>query len=175
MQTKIKKIWNAATTVLVSLMVILSALLWGYRLLGLQAFVVQSGSMEPACPVGSLVYVGPAEAAELRVGDIITFDLGSGIRGTHRIVEIGEHEGTPAFVTKGDANEHIDAGLVLPESIIGRVVFTVPYLGFAAAFLQQPSALYVKVAAVAGVMLLLVLPDILFAEKKKKPKQEDKS
>ena len=169
----IRSVWSTVTTLLLLVLAATAALLYGYRLLGMQAFVVPSGSMEPACPVGSLVYVRPVEATELQAGDIITFDLGDGVRGTHRIIEVATHEGAPAFVTKGDANEEADNGFVLPAAIVGRVELTVPHMGFVAAFLQQPSGVYVKYAVVAGALLLIVLPDVLFPEKKKPKQQEE--
>lgn len=172
MAKMIRSVWNAVTLILTVAVLLLAALLWGYRLLGLQAFAVQSGSMEPACPVGSLVYVRSVEVAELKTGDIITFKLSDGVRCTHRIIEVTTHEGSPAFVTKGDANEEADGGFVLSTSVIGRVEFIAPYMGFVAAFLQQPSGAYIKYAVVAGVLLLIILPDVFFPEKKKPEQQE---
>ena len=43
------------------------------RLMGYQAYNIISGSMEPEIPVGSLVYVEPAQPAEVREGEIIVF------------------------------------------------------------------------------------------------------
>ena len=48
-------------------------LLAGARLVGLRTFAVLSGSMEPAYPVGSLIYVRSAEPSALECGDVITF------------------------------------------------------------------------------------------------------
>ncbi len=171
MQRTIKRVWNAITTVLVSLIVILAVLLWGFKLLGMEVLVVQSGSMEPAYHVGSLVYVKNVDASELEVGDVITFDLGGGVRGTHRIIEVVEENDALAFRTKGDANEAADNNLVLPEDIIGKVKFTIPYLGFVITYIQQPPGTYVMVCVVAFILLLTILPDIIFSEKKK---QEDR-
>ena len=121
MQSKIKIIWNAATTVLVSLLVLLAALLWGFRLLGYEILVVQSGSMEPSYHVGSLVYVKPVDASKLEAGDVITFELGGGVRGTHRIIEVLDDNGSLSFRTKGDANNDVDQSLVAERNIIGKV------------------------------------------------------
>lgn len=173
MAKTIKRIWNGVTTILVGAAMLLAALLWGYRLLGMEAFVVQSGSMEPEYHVGSLVYVKSIDPAELRTGDVITFELGGGVRGTHRIIEVVDEQGSLAFRTKGDANEVEDNGLVAPEDIIGKVRFTVPYLGFLVSYIQQPRGMYVSIVAVAALLLLIVLPDVLFPEKKKPEKQED--
>lgn len=173
MRNKIKRVWNTITTILVSLMVLLAALLWGFKLLGMDVFVVQSGSMEPAYHVGSLVYVKPVDAAQLEAGDVITFDLGGGVRGTHRIVEVLDEDGTLAFRTKGDNNDHADYNPVLPEDIIGQVKFTIPYLGFLITYIQQPPGTYITISVVAVILLLTILPDILFHEEKKSKKQEE--
>lgn len=65
----IKKVWNAVTTVLVILLVILAVLLAGARLVGFTPLAVQSGSMEPAYHVGSLIYVKSVDYRELKAGD----------------------------------------------------------------------------------------------------------
>lgn len=173
MKKTIKRIWNSVTTVLVALVVLLAVLIWGFRLFDMEAFVVQSGSMEPAYHVGSLVYVKEVDASELEVGDVITFNLGGNVRGTHRIIEVVEENGALAFRTKGDANETADNGLVSPADIIGEVKFTIPYLGFLITYIQSPPGMYVAVTVVAVILLLIILPDILFGEKKKEKKRED--
>lgn len=167
MQKTIKQVWNTITTILVSLMVLLAALLWGFKLLGMDVFVVQSGSMEPAYHVGSLVYVKPVDAAQLETGDVITFELGGGVRGTHRIIEVLDENGTLAFRTKGDNNDNADYNPVLPEDIVGKVKFTIPYLGFLVTYIQQPPGTYVTISVVAVLLLLTILPDIIFPEKKR--------
>lgn len=153
---------------LVAVMLLLAALLWGVRLLGMDVFVVQSGSMEPAYHVGSVVYVKPVDADELEAGDVITFQITGTVRGTHRIVEVVEDGGSRAFRTKGDANEEADLGLVKPSAIVGKVVFSIPLLGYFAAYIQQPPGSYVLISAGALILLLILLPDLLFPEKKSK-------
>lgn len=174
MQNKVKQIWNTAGTVLVSLMVILAVLLWGCRLLGMKAFVVQSGSMEPAYHVGSLVYVRPVDASKLQVGDVITFELGGGLLGTHRIVKIQNVEHNLSFITKGDANNDTDSVPVQPENIVGRVNFTIPYLGYLAAYIQQPPGVYVMISVVSTILLLTIIPDMIFPEEQSKKKKKRK-
>lgn len=174
MKTAIKKVWNAVTTLLVAALVILALFLWGYRLCGMEAFVVQSGSMEPAYPVGGMVYVKPVDAEALQVGDVITFRLTGDTRGTHRIVEILEEKGQLAFRTKGDANETADTAPVTPDRILGRVCFGVPYLGFLISYIQQPPGMYTAICAVAVLLILVILPDILFDEKKMKQQEGTK-
>lgn len=173
MQNMIKTIWNTITTILVTLMVILSALLWGFRLFGFEVLVVQSGSMEPNYHVGSLVYVKPVDAAELKVGDVITFELGGGVRGTHRIIEVLDDNGSRSFRTKGDNNDHADANPIRPQAIVGEVQFTIPYLGFLITFVQQPPGTYLAISIAAALLLLIVLPDIIFSKEQDEKQPEE--
>ena len=102
----IKGIWNAITTVLVALVVILAIALVGVRLVGFQVFTVLSGSMEPTYHVGSLIYVKEIDTDDLRAGDPITYLIDEDTVVTHRIVEVVPDEEEPEtirFRTKGDA------------------------------------------------------------------------
>lgn len=170
---KIKKIWNVMTTVLVGAVVVLAVLLWGAKLIGLDVLVVQSGSMEPAYPVGSLVYVQKVDPAELTVGDVITFELGGGVRGTHRIMEIVQDGDELAFVTKGDANEEADISPVRIQNLVGQVKFTIPMLGFLVAYIQHPPGIYMAGSTAAVLLLLTILPDLIFPEKEADKKEEE--
>lgn len=84
----IKKVWNAITTVLVILIVILAVLLVGVRLAGFRVFTVLSGSMEPTYHVGSLIYVKDVDYRQLEAGDVITFMLDENTVATHRIIQV---------------------------------------------------------------------------------------
>ena len=51
---------------------------------------------------------------------------------THRVVEILRNDdGTPAFRTRGDANEEVDRHVVPLWAVKGKVVFSLPYVGYA--------------------------------------------
>ena len=69
----------------------------------------------------------------LKIGDIITFysdviDTG-GYTVTHRIHDIYEKDGVRYYVTKGDNNSDVDAGLITKKNIVGRVKFIIPKIG----------------------------------------------
>ena len=64
----LRKIWNAVSTALVVLVVILALLLVGARLVGLQVFTVLSGSMEPTYHTGSLIYVKKVDPLTVQAG-----------------------------------------------------------------------------------------------------------
>ena len=171
MGSKAKKIWNAFTTVLVALVVVLAILLAGVRLFGLQVYTVLSGSMEPTYPVGSLIYVKKVDPASIEVGDAITFALSATTTATHRVIAITADEADPSalrFQTKGDANDAPDAGLVHEQNVLGKPVFSIPLLGYAAAYIQSPPGSYVAIAVGVILLLLVFLPDVLSRGSKSK-------
>ncbi len=97
---------------------------------GIQLFEVLSGSMEPTYPVGSVVYVKTATTEDVRVGDAITYTMGTDAEYvmTHRVTQILKDP--EAFVTKGDANEAEDPDIVYGSRLIGKPCFCIPYLGY---------------------------------------------
>lgn len=169
MKQALKRVWNAVTTIVTVLIVILAILLVGVRLAGFQVFTVLSGSMEPAYKTGSLIYVKAVDPYTLTNGDVITFMLDEDTVATHRIVDVVPDEADPntiRFRTKGDANDFEDGQLVHNKNVIGTPVFTIPGLGYVANYIQHPPGLYVSIAAAAVILLLAFLPD-LFDEKDK--------
>ena len=171
-----KKIWKCITSVLVALIVIVALMLVGARLIGLQVFTVLSGSMEPTYHVGSLIYVKDVGPFELESGDVITFMLDENTVATHRIVEVvpdEEDDSVVRFRTKGDANENVDGSLVHYKNVIGSPVFTIPYLGYAVSYIQNPPGTYVAISAGAILLLLVFLPDLFGDDKKKKKDADD--
>ena len=171
MNKSIKKIWNGFTTVLVALVFIIAVLLVGVRLVGFQVYTVLSGSMEPTYHTGSLIYVKEVDPYELEAGDVITFMLDEDTLATHRIVEVvpdGEDAAVIRFRTKGDANDAEDGSLVHYKNVVGTPVFSIPYLGYAANYIQHPPGTYVAIAAGAILLMLVFIPDLFDEDEKKK-------
>ena len=166
---KVKKVWDVATTVLITLVVLLAVILVGARLFGLQVYSVMSGSMVPKVPVGSLIYVQEVDYTTLRPREIITFRLNDKTICTHRIVRVNQEDGY-SFSTKGDANDDEDGEPVPAEAVIGKVVAILPLVGYVAFFIQHPQGRYIAIAVGAILLLLVFLPE-LFGEEKK-PSEE---
>ncbi len=99
-----------------------ATMLFGYGFMA-----VQTPSMTPEYPVGSVVIIKKADPAELNSDDVITFyssnpSLNSMVV-THRIVEVAnDGDGTYSYITKGDANEIKDEYPAESERLIGKVV-----------------------------------------------------
>ena len=177
MSKSFKKIWNVVSGILVALVVLLALLLVGARIVGLQVFTVLSGSMEPTYHTGSLIYVKKVDPYTIREGQPITFMLDENTVATHRVVGIVSDEADASvirFRTKGDANEAEDGSLVHYKNVIGTPVFTIPYLGYVADYIQHPPGMYVAISCGAVLLLLVFLPDLFASDKdaKKKGKRE---
>ena len=180
MNKSLKKIWNVISSILVALVVILALLLVGARVIGLQVFTVLSGSMEPTYHTGSLIYVKKVDPYTIEEGQPITFMLDEDTIATHRVVGIVPDEEDPTvirFRTKGDANDAEDGSLVHYKNVIGMPIFSIPYLGYVADYIQHPPGMYIAISAGAVLLLLVFLPDIFADDGKdeKKPRREKKT
>lgn len=97
------------------------------RIMGLQPYAIISGSMEPAYPTGSLVYAQPVSGEDLQPGEVAAFWRDGDVI-VHRVDSIDATE--KEFVAKGDANDDVDLRPVPFHEVLGRVVFSVPYVGY---------------------------------------------
>ena len=173
MNKSLKKIWNVISSILVAVVVILALLLVGARVMGLQVFTVLSGSMEPTYHTGSLIYVKKTDPYTIKEGQPITFMLDENTIATHRVVGIVPDEEDPTvirFRTKGDANDTEDGGLVHYKNVVGTPIFSIPYLGYVADYIQHPPGIYIALLAGAVLLLLVFIPDI-FADSNDKGKK----
>ena len=132
-----------------------------------KVFIVSSGSMEPVLKTGSVVVTIPQ--SEYKIADIVTFTAGPDKKATttHRIVGIGG--GT--IRTAGDANNQPDTALVNTGKIVGRVVLSVPYLGFLAGFAQTPRGFILLVIVPATIIVYEELKSLILEIKKIKIKK----
>lgn len=174
MPQSVKRVWNIVTTVFVILIVVMAILLVGVRLVGIKPYTVLSGSMEPKYPVGSMIYVKEVDPLTLRTGDPVTFMLNETTVATHRIIEVIPDENDPTVVrfrTQGDNNDIPDGDTVHSANVIGKPIFSIPYLGYLANYVQNPPGRYVALGVCFLLLLAVILPGS--GEKKKKDAQED--
>ncbi|OGM38597.1 signal peptidase I, partial [Candidatus Woesebacteria bacterium RIFCSPHIGHO2_12_FULL_40_20] len=116
-----------------------------------RAYIVQSGSMEPAIKTGSIVISSPAPIYS--PGEVVTYRQTPGSKTliTHRIEARFFPEGLdkdPVYLTSGDANEDFDTNKVTQDQVVGKVVVILPYFGYLANFAKQPF----------GFILLVIVP-----------------
>ncbi|HDQ88596.1 MAG TPA: signal peptidase I [candidate division WWE3 bacterium] len=98
--------------------------------------LVTSGSMEPRIPKGSLILIEKTTSA--KKGEVITFRVDSGSLITHRVIEIEKLGWDKLYYTKGDANDSPDGIALSSTDIVGKVVFTLPYIGYVLKFAVSP-------------------------------------
>lgn len=73
------------------------------KMLGYQIYNIETGSMAPAIPIGSIVVIDPIEPSQVVENDVIAFQRqGSDTPIVHRAISNHVVEGE--FVTMGDAN-----------------------------------------------------------------------
>ena len=134
------------------------------RLAGIKTFVVISGSMEPAIPVGSMVYSKAVDPKTLETGDVIVFYSSNAPQGggtgevipvTHRVVLNDTTNGE--ITTKGDANEKNDISKVTYLNVEGKVIFHIPQLGYVAA---PMSSLMGKIALALIILAGYILTEV---------------
>ncbi len=127
------------------------------KFFGYDSFVIYSGSMEPTVKVGSLLVAKPVAAENLQVGDVIVFrhPESPNTTITHRIVGIREENGERIFTTKGDASSNPDPREVRLRGRVGKMAYTIPYLGYLVDFIRtKEGALIFLVAPALGLGLM---------------------
>lgn len=139
---KIIKIYNIAVVAITICALLFVGVFTVPRLFGIRPFVVQSGSMEPAIPTGSVVFVNEHED-DIKVGDVVTFGLSTGkghakkeegVYVTHRVNKMFKEENL--IQTKGDANGTPD-GYLSMDAVIGKAFLRMPKVGFLLNHLQE--------------------------------------
>ena len=166
----VKKICSILSTLMLIALLLIAAALIVPKFLGYDQYAVLSGSMEPNIHVGAIVYDKEPKPEELKVEDVITYQLTNGTIVTHRIVAIDEANGL--ITTKGDANETEDSSPVPFENVIGKFEFSIPLLGYLSIYGKTP----LGITAICGVLVVMILlnflPDALSNDGKKEVKQE---
>jgi len=163
------KILNGIGIAIMVVVVVMMFPLTVPKVFGLKLYNVMSGSMEPLYKEGGVVYVKPASASEVELGDIVSYITSSGtnIVTTHRVVDITDDG---KFITKGDANNVEDAEPVIASRIVGKAVFYLPILGAVSNFIFSIKGACVCIM-VFGVALLLWIYAGILEPSEKKPKE----
>jgi len=121
-------------------------------------YVVASGSMIPELEIYDVLIVQGHEPFEdLEIGDIIVFNRPSDHNRVivHRVVSIIDDD-PKTLRTQGDANPASIPGTDFPiteEEYIGKVVYTLPQVGYITQLLKPPIN-YVIIVVVIGIMVV---------------------
>lgn len=146
------------------------------RIAGFSSFMISSGSMRGDVDEWSKQYdnhINPGDIVvtrqtnNLNVGDVVTFFVSETEIVTHRIVAISPDG---YLTTRGDANNVVDKSFVNKVNVIGKVVVTIPKLGYVSMYLKNFVMLLKTnilldiglVTMISGITLL-----VIFARKEK--------
>ncbi|HYR61810.1 MAG TPA: signal peptidase I [Actinomycetota bacterium] len=145
------------TVAVVASFAILLALGLGPRTGWYRTLTVLSGSMTPRIPVGSVVIVTPEAPSEVRVGQVITYQIPVLDHHvvSHRVVKVISGGGHPVLQTKGDANAAPDPWIFqVTDTRIWHVQGVVPGLGWMIIAVHQP---WLHTASLYGIPALIAI------------------
>jgi len=133
-----------------------------------KVMTVISGSMAPAIKMGSVVIVKPV--SDYKIGEVITFGPYSRTKAptTHRIYDIKVTGGEPIYITKGDVNNAPDTREITKKDVLGKVLFSVPYVGYAVDFAKKPVGFALIIIVPAAIIIGDEIKKIINEIKKKK-------
>jgi signal peptidase len=146
---------SLGAAVLILLLAIAVAVIALPALVGGSAMTVLTQSMEPHLPPGTLIVVRPTPVDQIRVGDVMTYQIESGSPAvvSHRVISKTYVNGEPAFTTKGDNNDAADPNPVRPVQIRGTLWYSVPLLGWVNNVLNGANRTIVVGIAAGGLFL----------------------
>jgi len=129
--------------------------------LNFRLLTVQSGSMEPTLKLGSVILVLPKGnqiispvgfLPKFQKGEIISYLAGKETI-THRIVSLEKINGKIFYQTKGDANQGADVEKIPEEKVLGKVVFSLPYLGYFVSFAKTQTG-YISLIIIPATIII---------------------
>jgi signal peptidase len=146
---------SLSASVLVLLLGVAVAVIGLPTLVGGSAMTVLTQSMEPGLPPGTLVVIRPTPVDEIKIGDVITYQIRSGESAvvSHRVTSKTYTDGEATFMTKGDNNDAVDPDPVRAVQIRGTLWYSLPLLGWANNLLTGANRTIV-LAVVAGGLFL---------------------
>lgn len=114
------------------------------------SFIVTSGSMEPEIQTGSLLFTVRTSPEKISVGDTITFQE-DGAYTTHKVIDKNSSSTGSTFRTQGIANSSPDPGKLTEDQIVGKKLFSLPFLGY----------FIVWTGTTTGLILLVLIPGVV--------------
>ena len=126
---------------------------------------IQSQTMNPTIRQGDLAILRNIDTRLLKPGDIIGIKLtgqeqskyqlpGEIIR---RIVKITRSNNTELFITKGDGNPANDPFSVNPSAVSGKVIGSIPFLGFPILFFSSQQGIIFLIASAIILLIYYIL------------------
>jgi len=121
---------------------------------GSTPLTVLTQSMDPTLPPGTLLVVRPTPVEDIRIGDVVTYQITSGQPAviSHRVVSVASSsDGSRTFTLKGDNNALADPAPVTAAQVRGVVWYSLPDIGLVNQLVNGSRSWLIP--AIAGVLL----------------------
>ncbi len=164
---KVLKFVKVLTNTLTTIIIIVGLVFLLLYAIGIEPYVVQSGSMEDEIKTGSLSFINKrVKYEDVKEGDIIGYTSTTDKKVLHRIIKV-ESDG---IRTKGDANEDMDGNIITEQNYIGKAIFWVPEVGYAVNAMQTGRGRVILTTVIVAMLVSAILIEDPSKEKKKKNK-----
>jgi signal peptidase len=147
------------------------------KIAGATPLTVLTASMVPRYPPGTLIFVLPVKTDDIRIGDVVTYQIQSGNPAviSHRVIAINNQaNGKRTFILRGDNNSSPDPAAVIPAQVRGRLWYSVPLMGWVNSAVNGSKRTWI-VDVLAGLLFAyaayMVISGIYSAARKRHPKR----
>ncbi|MDD4859846.1 MAG: signal peptidase I [Dehalococcoidales bacterium] len=159
----------------IGLIILIAAFVMGFlSIRGSLPFMPIFGhSMEPTLHSGSLLMIEPIDPYQVKVDDIIVYNVPKLIRDyynyppvvSHRVIKVTNDRGVLSFRTKGD-NTGEDPFSIRPNDIRGTVGDQIPYLGLPLLFFQSQQGMIFVIIALVVLAIFLYSDELSLGQHK---------
>lgn len=137
----LRYVLSALIGLLIALGILIPAASMAAPALGREIFAIRGHSMSPTIPMGAAILVSERDIADVRPGDIVTWQSPNGAYVTHRVLQVVEENGELLLQTKGDANDSPDPSAIPAHAFVGIVDGWVPAAGYGMILMSTPTGL----------------------------------
>lgn len=146
----LKKVTKVLVNTLVTLILIVGITFIVLFIAGIEPYVVESGSMQPAIETGSVSFINKnIKYQDIKENDIIAFKALSGDKVTHRAIKITDE----GIETKGDSNNESDGVTTKEDNYIGKNIFSIPKFGYAVKYIQTTRGRIILITIIIVVLV----------------------
>lgn len=164
----LQKVIKVLINTLMTIILVIGILFIILYIIGIEPFVVESGSMQPTIETGSVSFINKKiNYSDIRVNDVIAFKASTGNLVTHRVINITDE----GFETQGDSNDVSDGISTTQKNYIGKNIFSIPKIGYFVAIMQTTRG---KIILGTVIVVILLSGFLLGEDKKGKRSADDK-
>ena len=147
---KFIKVIKVLINTLMTLILIIGTAFIILYFVGIEPFVVESGSMQPTIQAGSVSFINKnIKYNNIKENDVIAFKSTNGAKVTHRVIKITKQ----GFETKGDSNNKSDGISTTQSNYMGKNIFSIPKLGNVVKFMQTTKGRIILISIIIEILL----------------------